>query len=219
MKTIKIIMALMLCGSHCFSQNTYSLSGRKTEVFSFSPKRYLDNNVNGINVGFLDDYDGQKINGINMQLNPLVIIYPLIPKAIDFPAKEHATVTVNGLHISTSGMMDGKALNGLGISAYHHAVSTNGVSVNFFNNTSSILNGIHVSGFSNNSINGNGVQISALNNSSENFKGLQIAAFNDSKKMKGLQIGIVNKAENLRGIQLGLWNKNEKRKLPFVNWN
>lgn len=40
-----------------------------------------------------------------------------------------------------------------------------------------------------------------------------------SAKCTGVQIGIINETQSLKGFQFGLWNKNEKRQLPFINWN
>ena len=68
---------------------------------------------------------------------------------------------------------------------YHHAFATNGISVNFYNNTSKKLNGIHISGFSNNTDVGNGLNVAFLGNYAENFNGLQIGIFNRTKSEKG----------------------------------
>jgi hypothetical protein len=52
------------------------------------------------------------------------------------------------------------------------------------------------------------------------MNGVQLGGLaNFSKKMDGLQIALFNKSENFRGLQIGLWNVNQKRKLPFINWN
>lgn len=211
-----LIIATLIFSSFSFAQD--SLSIRKTKVIAFSPKKFIADNANGINFGILDEYDHQKINGINFQLNPFVLIYPLLPKGIDVPTEQNATVTVNGLSISTGGMTDGKKLNGIAISAYHHAMITNGISANFYNNTSGKLNGIHVSGFANNSDKGAGITVAAMGNYSENFSGIQLAFFNEAKSMKGVQIGLSNKSDKLKGLQVGLWNKNGKRSLPIFNF-
>ncbi len=214
-----MLISIFIC-SLAYSQDSIQSPKSKTGFITFSPKKDFQKNTNGINLGILDDYQQeQKINGINFQLNPILVIYPLIPKAIEAPEKEKATVTVNGIHISTSGMFDGKNLNGLGISVYNHAYETNGVAVNFYNNTSVNLNGLHISGFANNSDKGRGVNISIMGNYSENFQGLMIGAFNETNEVKGIQIGISNKTKKLKGVQLGLWNKNEKRNFPIINWN
>lgn len=216
-----------------YGQDSIQTIKLKSGFITFSPKKHLPKNTNGINLGISDTYEHyQKINGINIQANPGFIIYPLIPKAIDAPKKENATVTVNGIHISTGGMSDGKNLNGLGISIYHHAYETNGISVSFYNNTSVNLNGIHISGFANSSTKGRGFNLSILGNFSEDFQGLQIGAFNESLEIKGLQIGISNKADKMKGLQIGLvnkntngrnfqigfWNKNAKRTFPIINF-
>ncbi|MGA9213429.1 LA_2272 family surface repeat-containing protein [Kaistella sp.] len=203
----------------------------KSAVITFNPAK-IAKNTTGINLGVFDSYQKQKINGINLQINPITLLYPLLPQAIPVPSEDEVTVILNGIHISTGGMMDGAKLNGLGISIYHHARVTNGFSANLFNNTSGILNGIHVSGAANNSEKGAGITFAFMGNYSEKFTGLQIGGFNEAKQMKGLQIGFVNKSENLKGIQvgivnnnkngrnfqLGFWNKNTKRTLPILNF-
>jgi|GEM_PF-635533 len=233
MKTIFLMLISVFTFNMSYGQDSIQTIQSKSGLITLSPKKNLQKNTNGINLGILDSYEHhQKINGINLQANPYFIIYPLIPKAIEGPAKEEATVTVNGIHISTSGMFDGKNLNGLGISAYHHAYETNGISVNVYNNTSINLNGLHISGFANSSDKGRGVHIAIMGNYSENFQGLMIGAFNESPEIKGLHIGIFNKADKMKGLQIGLinkntsgrnfqigfWNKNAKRTLPIINF-
>lgn len=218
MKKLFLIINLSLSITFLFSQNADSISLRKTKFISFSPKRILSNNVNGINIGVFDDYDGQKINGINLQLNPIVIIYPLLPKAIPAPERDKGSVVINGIHISTSGTTDAKEMNGIGVSMYHHAFATNGISANFYNNTSKKLNGIHVSGFSNNTDVGNGLNIAFLGNYAEKFNGVQIGFSNETENLKGAQVGFFNKANKIKGLQIGLWNKNNKRSLPIINF-
>ncbi|MBW8524340.1 hypothetical protein K0U91_10045 [Chryseobacterium chendengshani] len=214
MKTKLSIIALCI-SLIIFGQESLKI---KSSLLTVNPQKII-RNTNGFNVGILDDYQKQRINGINFQINPLTLLYPLIPQAISVPTENKSTVTVNGLHLSTGGMMDGKKLNGLGISMYHHSRTTNGFSVNFFNNTSGDLNGFHISGFANSSEKGIGLNMAFLGNDSNDFKGLQISMCNESEKMRGVQIGLVNKTKNLRGLQFGLWNVNEKRKFPIINWN
>lgn len=215
MKTNLLAIALVMSSLY-FGQDSLKI---KSALFTVNPQKFTAKNTTGINVGIMDDYLKQNIYGINLQANPISLIYPLIPKALPVPSKESSTVTVSGLHFSTGGMVDGEKLNGLGISIYHHCRITNGVSVNFYNNTSATLNGVHISGFANNSIKGNGLSMAFLGNYSEDFAGMQVAAFNESKKMKGMQIGLVNKSKEMKGLQIGFWNENEKRKLPLINWN
>ncbi|MBW7676054.1 LA_2272 family surface repeat-containing protein [Chryseobacterium chendengshani] len=214
MKTKLSIIALFI-SLIIFGQESLKI---KSSLVTLNPQKII-RNTNGFNVGILDDYQKQRINGINFQINPLTLFYPLIPQAISVPTENKSTVTVNGLHFSTGGMMDGKKLNGLGISMYHHSRTTNGFSVNFFNNTSGDLNGFHISGFANSSEKGIGLNMAFLGNDSNDFKGMQISMCNESEKMRGVQIGLVNKTKNLRGLQFGLWNVNEKRKFPIINWN
>jgi len=64
-----------------------------------------------------------------------------------------------------------------------------------------------------------GVSITGLHTMTHDFNGVMISGVrNQSRKGKGLQIGLFNSCKDLRGIQIGLWNKNERRSLPFINW-
>ena len=211
-----IFSIAMFVSSMFFGQDSLRT---KSALFTVNPQNFSNKITTGINVGIMDDYVKQKIYGINIQANPISLFYPLIPNALPVPSEAQSTVSINGLHISTGGMMDGEKLNGIGISVYHHCRITNGVSVNFYNNTSGILNGIHVSGFVNSSKKGKGITMAFLGNYSDDFSGLQISCSNESKKMRGIQIGLVNNSKNLKGIQIDLWNINEKRKFPIINWN
>ena len=69
---------------------------------------------------------------------------------------------------------------------------------------------------------GQGAQIGGFNDFKQ-FTGFQLGLYNDlenkSESFTGLQIGLINKTKKLRGVQIGLFNKNERRSLPFINWN
>lgn len=65
----------------------------------------------------------------------------------------------------------------------------------------------------------NGLSFNLLWNLYEQINGITIGFVNHTALTKGLQIGLVNKTIKLKGFQFGLWNKNEKRSLPFINWN
>lgn len=229
MKTKLLILSIFIC-AFSFGQDSLKQDLKlKSGLVTFNPSK-VTRNTNGINLGILDEYQKQRINGINLQANPITLLYLLIPKAIELPKKGEETVTVNGLHISTGGMMDGKKLNGIGISMYHIAQETNGISINSFNSNIGKMNGVQISWLNNSIEKGNGLQLS-FSNSGDKFNGLQIGLgneinsghgiqigfYNSTKKLKGLQVGVINKSEN-RGFQIGFWNKNSKRTMPFINF-
>ncbi|AZA80453.1 hypothetical protein EG341_16430 [Chryseobacterium lactis] len=230
MKTQFLFVIIFLIGGMISAQDSLRTEEIQSKIITFNPKS-IPENTNGINLGVMDDYQSKKINGINLQGNPLSIIYLLIPKPIEIPSDESATVSINGLHISTGGITDGKQLNGVGISMYHIAQVTNGVTINGFNNNSGKLNGVHVSFLNNSADTGNGLLISLSNstgsyngaqlgihNKSDVLKGMQIGGINIAKENNGLQIGVINKTEKTKGFQIGFWNKNAKRSLPLVNF-
>jgi len=229
MKTKLLILSIFIC-AFFFGQDSLKQDLKlKSGLITFNPSK-SGKNTNGLNLGILDAYQKQRINGVNIQANPVTLLYLLIPKAIEIPKEGEETVTINGLHISTGGMMDGKKLNGVGISMYHIARETNGISVNGFNSSIGKMNGVQISWLNNSIEKGNGLQLS-FSNGAEKFNGFQIGLaneinsgngvqigfYNSTKKLKGLQVGVINKSEN-RGFQIGFWNKNSKRTLPLINF-
>ncbi len=229
MKT-KLFLLLVFTSSILFAQDSLKQDLKlKSSLVTFNPSK-VAKNTNGINLGVMDAYQKQRINGINIQANPITLLYLLIPKAIEIPNDGDETATVNGLHISTGGMMDGKKLNGIGISMYHIAQVTNGISINGFNSNIGKMNGLQISWLNNSIEKGNGVQLSFSNNAEElngfqigfgneidSGNGVQIGFYNSTEKLKGVQIGVINKSKN-RGLQIGFWNKNAKRTLPIINF-
>lgn len=230
MKTILLLTTMLISSFACGQDSINVIEKNDTRIFTINPSLEVRNTA-GINVGILDDYEKQTINGLNLQANPISLIYFLFPKALPVPTEQQSTATINGLHLSTGGMMEGEKLNGVGISAFHNARITNGLTLNLFNNTSGILNGLHISGFYNEAEIGNGLLV-AIGNDVQKFNGIQIGAinsngfgtglqigiFNKTKRQRGLQVGLVNKTEAKKGFQIGFWNKNAKRTLPLINF-
>lgn len=230
MKTKFLLITGFFIANMIHAQDSIQIENIQTGIITFNPKTKVKNTA-GINLGVMDDYNSQKINGFNLQGNPFSLLYLLLPHAIEIPGDEAATVSINGLHISTGGMADGKKLNGIGISMYHIAQVTNGITVNGFNNHSGKLNGLHVSFLNNSARQGHGLLISFSNtadtfggaqvgvyNNTQVMKGVQAGAVNISKQNKGVQIGLVNKTDKNKGLQIGFWNKNGKRTLPLINF-
>jgi hypothetical protein len=163
--------------------------------------------------------------------------YPKIPGEISEYAKKIPNEVINGLNLScgTNAFAD---VNGVTVSAFVQSLrQTNGLSLSgaysysFRNNgvqfaiggTSAVFsNGVLLSAIGTSVYDGKGLQI-AFNNDYNQFMGLQVGmvngGFGKAESFKGLQIGLFNNAKKLKGIQIGLINKNEKRILPFINWN
>ncbi|MFP5438483.1 MAG: LA_2272 family surface repeat-containing protein [Bacteroidia bacterium] len=212
-----LIIILMLTVVDGFAQDTLS-----TQVFSLTPLAMKTDKVNGFafGLGHLWNNTPKKrltVNGLNVELNPA------LPFALLFmdPSKagnEDQYVTINGLHLSTFGIMSNGKINGLGISGFNVGLeSANGLMINVLYNFSGQMNGIHISGLGNSATQVAGVQV-ALYNKAFGLYGLQAGVINEAVAVYGLQIGLYNKATKVRGLQVGLWNINEKRSMPFVNW-
>lgn len=164
--------------------------------------------------------------------------YPQTPKEIREFEKKIPNEVINGLNISC-GTNAFANVNGITLSAFVQSLrQTNGLSVAGFSNYSFRNNGVQVAVCVSGSVQSNGVvaalfgtaintgkglQISGFGNDYNTFSGVQIGmlngAYGKAEKFTGVQIGLFNNAKKLRGIQIGLINKNEKRILPFVNWN
>ena len=146
------------------------------------------------------------------------------------------TEVVNGLAVS-GGYISFADVNGISISGGVQALrKVNGVSFSGYDNYAYKSNGLHLSLNASVAYHSRGALISAMNSGVVDGIGLQMAGFNDFIDFKGLQIGLwnnidglansfygvqlglFNSTRKLRGLQLGLWNKNEKRSLPFINW-
>jgi len=100
------------------------------------------------------------------------------------------------------------------------AKKINGLQIGFSEFDSSLINGldINIVGSFNSRV--NGISITPLINKDDSINGLSIAGLgNYVKNCNGLQISLFNSCDNLKGVQLGLWNSNQKRRLPFINWN
>ncbi len=88
-----------------------------------------------------------------------------------------------------------------------------------FGTRTSVINGISSSLWMSSVKKMNGLSIDLLWNRCIQVKGLAIAAVNEAVSLKGVQLGIMNRCRESAGVQIGLWNRNEKRALPFFNWN
>ncbi|MBI3519761.1 MAG: hypothetical protein HY062_10445 [Bacteroidetes bacterium] len=188
--------------------------------------------IQGLSVGFNQSFNIQqvKVNGINIELFGLGIIAPLMPQSpvcgdsctlkSEFQS-DTVAMQINGINISPLGSICDCNINGVNINGMaSNANITNGLSMTIFANFAQIANGIQFAFIGNDSAFMNGVQCSFyINVSRSSSRGVQIALFNDATIHNGLQIGAKNSSEYLHGIQLGLWNKNQKRSLPFINWN
>lgn len=141
----------------------------------------------------------KKINGIELDLNPLGIFFPFMVIMHSIPPFHHEPPIL----LKTSIL---KVTNGiqLGLSNLEEA-KINGIEFNLAGNFNTIINGISISPTINKHYKVSGISISALGNF--------------DAEVNGIQIGLFNKTNKLRGIQIGLWNKNNKRSLPLINWN
>lgn len=213
-------MFLLVVFFTVYGQKTDSIVN--TRVFSMTPIPNRIDKVNGLAVGlghysFKNKVKMHIVNGLNVEINPFSPLIVLF-QDVDYVSNDTISVVLNGLHISTGGFSGGAVLNGMGISLYNIGIKSNGFTVNGLYSATKQLHGLHISGICNKAEAATGVLIAAVNYTGSS-KGFFIGAFNRTGDLKGLQIGIVNISQKTKGIQIGLWNKNNKRSLPFINWN
>ncbi|MBP2617990.1 LA_2272 family surface repeat-containing protein [Chryseobacterium jejuense] len=220
MKTKILVICFFLLQEAIYGQD--SLTAVKSKIVSLTPLSGKVKEVNGIAIGFggslLDNHAGQtqKINGLNLEPNPLGILIWMFAD----PAKQRDDGTlliVNGLTVSGAGYGKKVIHHGLSVSLYNYGKKVSGVSVAGWSNSLDQGNGILISIIGNDIATMKGLSASAFN-TSEKTEGLQIGLSNYSNEMKGVQIGILNRSKKIKGLQIGIWNKNDKRSLPLINF-
>lgn len=220
MRTTILIICFCLFQDFVYGQD--SLLTTKNRIISLTPLGAQVKDVNGVAVGLggslLDNHAGQtqKINGLNLEPNPLGIFIWMFAD----PGKQIEDGTfliVNGLSVSSAGYGKKIIHHGLSVSLYNYGKKVSGVSVAGWMNSIDTGNGILISLMGNSTTAMKGLGISAFNGS-EKMMGVQIGVGNYSNEMKGVQIGIFNKSKKIKGLQIGIWNKNDKRSLPIINF-
>lgn len=184
-------------------------------IFAITPE--LETEVNGVAIGLAtqsfkydDDSLTTRINGVNLELlglglfGPLVPSHPLLPDSIQ--AMQHVFPVLDTL-ISAGKTLKPYKINGL-------SISLGGLAGHDIH-----MNGLTISGISSITSRVNGVSLAFMMNYNVVVHGVSVGMVNESLEHKGLQIGLVNRSVRTRGFQIGLWNVNEKRALPFINWN
>jgi len=225
MRTCLSLLLLIIFYANTHAQN----APRKTHfpVWTFQQKNV---NIYGISVGLItpnDSMQNVRSNGIRIEALGLGILFgfmgndPIAKNEDEFQKKMSGRLfeKINGLNLSATGTLCDCAVNGFSAGLVGQlGRQVNGVSLSMIN-LFQLHNGLQMG-----SINGaysmNGVQMAAFINSAIKAKGLQICLLsNSAEKATGLQVALFNKAQQLKGVQIGLWNVNQRRKLPFVNWN
>ena len=177
--------------------------------------------VNGIAIGLGDlhkDSCNSTVNGLKVELLGLGVgVGFLNSNTFSEDSALHASLIdnpvrmtkneVNGFNISLFGTIDDLCVNGVSLGGLAQYIDfVDGAQITGGNSRiSGKISGVQLSGVYNNAIICHGIQLSLLGNK----------AFD----LKGIQIGLFNKSEITYGIQFGLWNVNEKRSLPFINWD
>jgi len=220
MKIKLLIMFLLTVSFTVSAQQAGSIVS--TRIFNITPLPDRIDKVNGLALGlghysFKNKVKMHTVNGLNLEINPFSPLIVLFQDA-DYVSNDTIAVVLNGLHISTGGFSGGAILNGMGISLYSVGVKSSGFTINGLYNVTKQLHGLHISGIINRADAATGMLI-AVGNKTGSCKGISLGVINKTDDLKGVQVGLLNLARKTKGIQIGLWNKNNKRSLPFINWN
>ena len=214
MKKIISTFSLLLIATIAFCQQD---SSKQSVRFPFGTYHKNNRTINGISYGVWSQSfypRNTNTNGIRLEIAGEGILTPMIPQS---PVPETDVAYREIMNTPQS-----EKIRGLNISATGSVCdcTVSGISVGSFGQILTRVNGISASSFTNIIQQSNGMQFALFSNDAYVMKGMQAAfLFNSSEKMYGLQLGLFNQSKRTRGIQIGLWNKNEKRKMPFINWN
>jgi len=208
MKRLLILLSLLI------TLQTYGQINKKRPIIWVIPS--LDTRINGVAVGFMinslketDSVLTTEINGLNIEIIGVGLLLLLAPSDPIY-------------HKSDSAYFDNSYVDTI-INSYNSAkYKVNGISISLAGTVGHDINinGINLSGLNTLTGKTNGLSTSILINMNGVVNGVSVAVLlNKTIQTKGLQIGLFNQTKRLRGFQIGLWNKNEKRSLPFINWN
>lgn len=200
------------------NDNTMANDSLRKQIFSFSPMSKHVGQVNGmvLGVGLFEDIQAKKINGLNIEVNPAILLFLMFePDRIESNTmKLHQ---INGINISTC-VLDNYSTNGINFSLLYNGFQSNGLSLVPLYNITNNSSGIHFTGLFSKTDIGKGLFVSILYSKVIDLNGVSLSIINHSEKIRGLQVGAFNKNEDEKGFQIGLWNINKKRSLPLINW-
>lgn len=207
MKTKLLIILAVIMSCLLFSQDGLAERSDKSKVFGISPSKKTKN-VNGILLKYYDEIDNEispkRVNGLGLGFNGLGIFFPFL-MLVNIGSINNWDFLENNLDTSPDKI---NKINGLQLSIINmEPTVTNGLEISFSSNIGapSVVNGVSISPLYNIHHTSNGFVISLIANIGQKCRGLQIALFNSCK--------------DSQGVQIGFWNENQKRKLPFINWN
>lgn len=231
MKNEVLKFLLLLVTIKSFGQDSIVEKKCHSQIFSLSPISKKVDKVNGLvfGVGHYENKNikSQTINGINLELNPIGLLTPIV-FIFSFDEKFEAKnlmedfdsnkILVNGLNISTGGFTSNSYMNGLNLSILTRINQMNGISISGLVMANKKTNGFSFAGYLNYNEKLNGLSFGLINKSID-FNGMQVGLYNNCQnQMIGIQFGIVNISNKTKGLQIGLLNRNKKRTLPFINF-
>lgn len=200
------LFILLLCMGSSYT-SIYGQTPMDQKHFAITPQGGV--HVKGLALGLVTNpiQNDIKIEGVNLQLMGTGFFTPIfIADAMEYYIEDFSESALDK-EIKVSKERDHIDITGL-------SISYSGVASKSMN-----IKGVNLSGVGTISSFSRGVSVALLWNFSAVSHGVSFGAVNNTLEHKGLQLGIVNSTKRSRGFQIGLWNKNEKRSLPFINWN
>lgn len=206
-----------------------SIFGQKRKVYFPAWTFHSSNSdIIGLSLGvapkdFLDKHNTTltRSYGARLEAPGMGIFYFLFPSTFISGGAETSSLTdqVYGVNLS-GGSIGDVAVDGIsGAMMGQYLQRVNGIAIAGIGNSIEEQRGISLSIYGNEMHEGFGISASVIGNHTYYYRGIQIGAINEIEvKGAGLQIGLFNKSTSHRGLQIGLWNKNERRSLPFINW-
>jgi len=175
----------------------------KTPISILPPFDIAIDEVNGLAFGFAafpsNHRNAIKINGLTFEVLTINYFSPIFLTFLHSDERAFnqlnqfgdTRVAINGVYISIPGSMSSANIKGVYFAGVQSDID--------------LLNGFSLTG---------------INTVVNDWKGVLISGLrNQAKSGRGLQIGLFNSCDDFKGLQIGLWNKNNKRSLPFINWN
>ncbi|MBU2018343.1 MAG: hypothetical protein KJ941_01745 [Bacteroidetes bacterium] len=208
--TVKYLILFCLLFSQSIkaqTENSFDKEGKSNYVVGLLPSRKEFSY--GLQIGLIGSESffslpyTRKSYGVNFQLFGQGIFMLLNPGVFGYESQYHTEV---------------RDLDSLKI--YYDLRSRHcGLLLSTFGTFTSQQVGVSISVLSSMGFSVKGLSINGISSSFYSVQGVSVAFVNHAYFTQGVQLGVINKSKHLHGFQFGLWNVNQKRKLPFVNWN
>lgn len=210
---ILIISCLLSYGQ---TDSTKNLTYR-TRYLLFTTPVKKNTIINGVAVGIMAvpwmKAESLKINGINIELEPMVVfVFPSVVFGSFFAPFRRDSLKQNESPLDNYNLFPERAV--------FYGTSINGINLSGGGVSDSKINGISVNGLTAFAEEVNGIEITGVMNLHYSFNGVIIAGFrNKTTTGNGPQIGLFNTCKSGQLVQIGLFNRIGNRVIPLINFS